>query len=74
MSIITIDNKDYDFEALSDAAQAQLQSMQFVDAELQKLQAMSAVFQTARAAYSKALIEALSATQPFLGGDTIKLS
>ena len=45
--------------------------MQFCDQELARLQAQAAAYQTARAAYSKALKDAL----PLLGGsDTIKVS
>ena len=59
MTNITIDNIDYDLDTLSDEAKAQLTSLQFVDAELQRLNAKVAVYQTARTAYSKALSEAL---------------
>lgn len=59
MPIITIDNTDYDLNTLSDEAKAQLTSLQFADAELQRLHANIAVYQTARAAYGKALSEAL---------------
>lgn len=69
MPIIAIDGKDYDLDTLPAPAKAQLQSLQFVDAELQRLQAQTAVLQTARMAYSKALQHALA---PF-SGDTIKL-
>ena len=69
MPIITIDNKEYDLDTLSDEAKAQLASLQFVDAELQRLNAQAAVLQTARMAYSKALQEHLIG----FGGDTIKL-
>ena len=61
MPIIKIDDKDYDFDQLSDNAKAQLASLQFVDAELQRLNAQTAVLQTARMAYAKALSEALPA-------------
>ena len=71
MPHITIDNQDYDLDTLSDEAKAQLQSLQFVDAELARLQAQTAVLQTARMAYAKALNEALPS--PF-AGDTIKLN
>ena len=71
MPTITIDNQDYDLDTLSDEARAQLQSLQFVDAELARLQAQTAVLQTARMAYAKALNEALPS--PF-AGDTIKLN
>ena len=63
MPTIKIDEKEYDLDKLSDAAKAQLASLQFVDAELQRLTAQAAVLQTARMAYSKALNEALAASQ-----------
>ena len=59
MPIIKIDGKDYNLEGLSEAAKAQLVSLQFVDSELQRLNAQAAVLQTARIAYSKALGDAL---------------
>ena len=39
MAQITLDNHSYDLDTLSDEAKAQLQSLQFVDAELQRRQA-----------------------------------
>ena len=63
MPIIKIDDKDYDLDQLSDEAKAQLASLQFVDSELQRLNAKTAVLQTARASYAKALNEALAAKQ-----------
>ena len=70
MPSITIDNKPYDLDSLSNDAKAQLASLQFVDAELARLQAKAAALQTARIAYSKALQAAL----PAIGGsDTLKL-
>jgi hypothetical protein len=59
MPSITINNKTYDRDTLSDEARAQLASIQFVDAELQRLQAKSAALQTARIAYARALGELL---------------
>jgi len=59
MTTIKIDDKDYDLETLSDEAKNQLLSLQFVDAELQRLNAQAAVFQTARVAYANALKKAL---------------
>ena len=59
MATIKIDNQDYNLDTLSDEARAQLQSLQFVDAELSRLQAQAAVLQTARMAYAKALQVAL---------------
>lgn len=39
MPTIKIDDKDYDLDQLSEEAKAQLASLQFVDAELQRLNA-----------------------------------
>lgn len=63
MATIKIDEKDYDLDTLSDEVKAQLGMLQFVDAELQRLSAQTAVLQTARMGYSKALNEALAANQ-----------
>lgn len=60
MTMIKIDNVEYELEKLSDEAKAQLISLQFVDQELQRLQAQAAAYQTARIAYAKALNEALT--------------
>ena len=59
MTKITIDNKEYELESLSENARGQILSLQFVEAELQKLQAQAAVLQTAKVAYLKVLKEAL---------------
>ncbi len=71
MSKITIDNKEYAIDSLSNDAKGQLASIQFVDQELARLQAKGAALQTARIAYSKALQAALPA--PFTG-DTMKFN
>jgi hypothetical protein len=60
MSTITINNQTYDLDTLSDEAKAQIQMLQFVDAELQRLAAQTAVLQTARVGYAKALEQSLS--------------
>jgi transcription termination factor Rho len=59
MAKITIDEKEYETDDMSEEAKAQLQSLQFVDNELQRVQLKTAVLQTARNAYAKALQEAL---------------
>jgi hypothetical protein len=71
MSTIEIDNKAYDLDSLSDDAKAQLQMVQFADQEIARLNAQLAVVQTARVAYSNALLAALPAT-PI--SNTFKLS
>ncbi len=55
MATLSIDNKSYDIEQLSDEAKAQVASLQYVEAELQRLGATIAVFQTARNAYLSVL-------------------
>ncbi len=73
MPIIKIDNKDYELDTLPQTAKDQLQSLQFVDSELARLQAQASVLQTARIAYGKALSELLVDVPQSFGGDTIKL-
>jgi hypothetical protein len=75
MPQITIDNHSYDLDTLSTEAKAQLTSLQFVDAELARLQAQTAVLQTARMAYSKALQASLpSVLEQAQASDTMKLN
>ncbi len=80
MANITIDGQNYDFDSMSTDAKAQLSSIQFVDAELQRLNAKTAVLQTARNAYLNTLKQHLGAPvlageNPLmkLQGDTIRL-
>ena len=68
--MITIDNKNYKLDSLSDEAKAQLQSPQFCNTELQRLSAQTALVQTARIAYANALKLALPASI----GDTMMLN
>ena len=55
MAKITIDEKEYETDDMSDEAKAQLQSLQFVDNEIAREQAKIAALQTARNAYAQAL-------------------
>tara|TARA_E500000331_G_C16956425_1_gene582898 strand:- start:245 stop:493 length:249 start_codon:yes stop_codon:yes gene_type:complete len=59
MANITIDDKEYDTETLSEEARAQLASLQYVDRQLLELQMRSAAYQTARNGYANALKEVL---------------
>jgi hypothetical protein len=70
MTTITIDNQNYELDTLSDDAKAQLASLQYCDAELQRLGAQTALTQTARSAYANALNMAL----PAATDDTLKLN
>lgn len=71
MATITIDNKSYDTETLSEEVRGQLASLQFVDGEIMRLQAQLAAMQTARMAYANALKAELAKADP-LAGDTIQ--
>ena len=74
MPKITIDGKDYDADTLPEAAKAQLRCLQFVEAELTRLEAQTAVYKTARVGYMNALKKALApepAPGPF-SGETIR--
>lgn len=61
MASLTIDGKDYDSDALSDNAKAQLVSLQAVDRRIESLQEELAILQTARIAYGNALKTELDA-------------
>ena len=52
---ITINDKEYILDNLSDAAKAQLVSLQLTDQEITRLQQQLAIAQTARNAYAQAL-------------------
>jgi len=71
MSIIKIDDREYDLDSLSDDAKAQLQMVQLTDQEIGRLNAQLAIAQTARVAYAKALAAALPEA---LASDTIRFS
>ena len=59
MPTVKINDKDYDFDSLSNDAKSNLASLQFVQNELKRLEAKVAVFKTSEAAYSRALNEFL---------------
>ena len=60
MANVTIDGKEYDYDALSDKAKATLSSLKFVKNELQRLSAQAAVLKTAETAYGNSLKQELS--------------
>lgn len=55
MPSITIDEKEYDTDKLSESTRAQLTSMRLADAEIQRLNIQLAIAQTARNAYALAV-------------------
>ena len=56
---ITINDKEYVLDDLSDAAKAQLVSLQVTNQEIIRLQQQQKIAQTARNAYAQALSAAL---------------
>ena len=56
---ITIDDKDYNLDDLSDECKAEIQSLQFCEGEIVRLNAKLAVTGTARIAYQRAVAKLL---------------
>jgi len=52
---ISIDGKNHAVESLSDAAKTQIANIRVVDQELARLETLTAIAKTAKAAYSQAL-------------------
>tara|TARA_B110000438_G_C15352055_1_gene452559 strand:+ start:138 stop:377 length:240 start_codon:yes stop_codon:yes gene_type:complete len=52
---ITIDDKEYSLDDLSDECKAEIQSLQFCEGEIARLNAKLAVAATARIAYQRAV-------------------
>ena len=59
MPKLTIDGVEYNSEDLTDNGKAQFASLQFLEAQMQKLRNEIAVFQTAKTAYVSALKDEL---------------
>ena len=59
MAKITIDGKEYETDALSDEAKANIQNVQFCEQKMAELKRELAIVQTARNAYAAALKGAL---------------
>ncbi|MDG2140278.1 MAG: DUF6447 family protein [Gammaproteobacteria bacterium] len=55
MAKITLDEKEYDTEQMSEGATAQLQALQFVNNEITMLKLRGAALETAKNAYIRAL-------------------
>lgn len=55
MAKITIDGAEYDTDALSEQAQGTIESLRFVEAQLQQKRNELAIADTARIAYGRAL-------------------
>ena len=55
MPKITVDGMEYNTEDLSDNAKAQIASLQFLEAQMAKINSEIAVYETAKSAYIQAL-------------------
>ena len=56
---ITIDDKDYNLDDLSDECKSEIQSLQFCEGEIARLNAQLAVAGTAKMGYQRALAKLL---------------
>ena len=60
MTQIIIDGKEIDINDISEAGKANIGSLQFVQAEIKRLEAQIAVYKTAEVGYTNALKKELS--------------
>lgn len=60
---IKIDDKDYKLVDLSDECKAEIQSLQFCESEIARLNAKLAIVGTARIAYQRAVADLLPGTK-----------
>jgi len=74
MAKITINGKEYDIEKLPKEAIDLINSIRFVDAEVQKLQNQIKIHLAARALYMQQLQKVLGKVQPATSDEKIKFS
>jgi hypothetical protein len=60
MENFTLDGTDYKVSDLTENGKAQLASLQFLEAQMSKIKAKIAVYQTARNSYASALKEEIA--------------
>ena len=65
MPTVTIDNKEYDLDSLSNEVKQHIVNLQLCDQDIQRLQIQLGIAQTARGAYSNALNAELPKTPAF---------
>ena len=63
MAKIILNNEEYDLESLSPSAKAQLQAIQFSQAEINRMQMTIAALETAKKAYTNALASILESKE-----------
>ena len=61
MATVTIDDKEYETDDMTEHTRAQLVSLQFTNGEIDRLAALTAAMQTAANGYKVALAKALEA-------------
>lgn len=61
---VTIDNKEYELEGLSDDTKAHIASIQAVDRRIKDLQEQLAIMQTAKMGYTNALKDLIEKETP----------
>lgn len=61
LKTLSINGKEYPIDSLSDQAKGEIVNLRFAEAEIQRLTAKLALAQTARNAYTQALMAALPA-------------
>tara|TARA_B100000214_G_C23664680_1_gene489043 strand:- start:84 stop:269 length:186 start_codon:yes stop_codon:yes gene_type:complete len=59
MASVTIDDKEYDLDQISDKAKNLLNSVQFAQSEIQRIQSQLALIKTAASVYTSQLKEEL---------------
>jgi hypothetical protein len=64
---VTINGKVYALDSLSENARAQVVNLRVTDAEIERLKAQLAIFQTARVTYARALQQELTAMEAGTG-------
>ena len=60
MATVTIDDKEYNLDDLSDEAKRLLASLQFAQSEIQRMQGQLAITKTAASTYSNQLSQVLN--------------
>ena len=60
MATVTIDNKEYNLDDLSDESKRLVSSIQFAQSEIQRLQGQIAIMKTAASTYSSQLNQTLN--------------
>ena len=69
---ITIDGKEYSLDDLSDECKTEIQSLQFCEGEIARLNAQLAVAATARIAYQRAVAQLMPEGSDYGDGELLE--